>query len=864
MQGNDVFTNESKMPSLALNTDGSANDAFVATESYPELKTFYKEVDSETGEEIEIWDGTVATAFEKGSGTKADPYIISNGAELALAITSGGGNELYFELSGDIYLNDITKINWYSGAVNKAYAADGLNSWYGGNNTVFAGNVNGNGHTVYGLYRNEPNALKEFNTNYKYGAGLFSKVAENGVLNVSELSVDCVYIYAECNASAFVGFASNGATLTFDKVSVGERVFLKGGRTGIFHAYSMSGNTVNININNSYSLAELDCGFIGYPLRTSTVIKNTFSVNGTMVAGAVKDSVTLENCYQSVAGSYTEGIVTLDKSNMKGADVLTSDSKMPLIGTAFEAKDRTFAEAEHLVFLPKGSIIRNAEIDAVYDNMCSPITEASAILNNTLVKDAYIRFADAAATGEVLIPAEQASFFRQGERNDLLKAGYYYDALSDRISKRIDTFGDKTVNYIFITDLHFEGTDKQDSSVQERAAMLRQAQFVVDWANKDDSIDFVVLGGDLIDGNNSKAKSLEYLNGILTPFRSCTKPVLAVPGNHDDSTYSGTFSIDRVISDKDWNDNVIDYLVNKDGDIAVQDSNDPNSKHFYYDLESKKTRIICLDACDYYNEYDENGNVTYLDIRDESLGENEHDRYYTAANYRGYSDRQLKWLVNEALTADEGWDYVFVSHIGIDNNTNTLKNNIRNGAVLRGIISAFQNNSSYENVEMGISVDYRDNTAKLLSYQFGHTHTELSLYEDDLNLWQINTESANYGEYGAARGSSNTGYHNPEINWVRYLHEAGTESEAHFDVMSVCRDFVYRQNLGTGSYEKLYCPNTDKTGDLNGDEKTDICDLVAQDLIINGSKSKKAASDSNRDGILDFIDLEFIRKKIIN
>lgn len=850
MQGTDVFANENKMPNLALNTDGSDNNAYIATNGYPELKVFVKEVDPETGKQIEIWDGTVATEFAKGSGTEVDPYIIANGAELALAITSGGGNDQYFELSGDIYLNDINKINWYTGVVNKAYKADGLNTWYGGASTNFAGNFNGNGYTVYGIYRNEANALKGFNTNYKYGAGLFCSVAEGNTLNVTNLNVDCCYVYAECNASVLVGYALNGATLNFDKVSVGENIFIKGGQTGTFHAYAMKNNTVNININNSYSLAELDCGFIGYPARTNTTIENSFSVNGTLASGAVNNTVTLENCYQSVAGNYTEGITTLDKSNMKGTDVLTNESKMPLLGSAFEAKDRSYDEAEYLVFLPKGSIIKNSEIKAIYDNMCSPITEESAIVDNTLIKDAYILFADMSKTGEILVPAEQASFVRQGNRSDILKAGYYYDALSDRISKKVDTFGDKTVNYIFITDLHYEGADTQDSSVQERAAMLKEVQFIVDWANKDDSIDFVVLGGDLIDGNNTKAKSLENLKEIITPFRSCTKPVLAVLGNHDDNTYSGTFSIDRVISDKDWNDNVIDYVVNKDGDVAVQDSKDPNSKHYYYDLESKKTRIICLDSCDYYNEYDENGNVTYLDIRDASLGENKHDRYYTCANYRGYSKSQLKWLVDEALTADEGWDYVFISHQGIDDNTNS-KYHISNGAALRGIIAAFQNNTSYENEEVGINVDYTDNTSKILSFQFGHTHTELTLFEDGLNLWQINTESANYDEVGANRAPGRPNAWNPNLNWVGNRHEASTESEANFDVMSVCREFVYKQSVGIGITEKLYYPETTMSGDMNGDGRVDILDLVEQNLVLVGEKNIRTTADTNKDSSLE-------------
>lgn len=33
--------------------------------------------------DVEIWDGSVADSFAGGSGTEDDPYLISNGKELA-------------------------------------------------------------------------------------------------------------------------------------------------------------------------------------------------------------------------------------------------------------------------------------------------------------------------------------------------------------------------------------------------------------------------------------------------------------------------------------------------------------------------------------------------------------------------------------------------------------------------------------------------------------------------------------------------------------------------------------------------------------------------------------------------------------
>ena len=100
-----------------------------------------------------IWGGKedVAEGFAGGSGTKADPYQISNGAELAYLMTiiqSDTDNAApkttgkYYALTADIYLNDVSDPDWQT---------KNPNSWYTFTNR-FGGNLDGRGFTVYGLY----------------------------------------------------------------------------------------------------------------------------------------------------------------------------------------------------------------------------------------------------------------------------------------------------------------------------------------------------------------------------------------------------------------------------------------------------------------------------------------------------------------------------------------------------------------------------------------------------------------------------------------------------------------------------------------------------------------------------------------
>ena len=845
MKGLDVFTNSSKMPNL--NTNG----VFTATDSYPILTAFIGKADTAAAEEeIVIWDGTVSESLE-GEGTEDSPYLIKNGNDLAYAISSGGGKDKHYKLTADIYLNKVRDVNWYTGhRYNQR-----LNKWF--DNTAFAGTIDGDGHTVYGLYYRDDDVYGYASWSY-YASALIPRVNRGDTVSIKNLGIDYAYIAYRHSASAFVGFAgSTGvfdtgepyANVNIDRCYVGSTVKIVGHDIGAFRGGSRCSNTV---ITNSYSLATLEAterdggtaytyGLVGNMWDSNAEISNSYNGNGPIASES--SSFKRTNCYETEKSKYGDAVV-ITKENMIGGDVFTNSDKMPnLADGAFVPAYNTKLN-DYFIYLPAGTVFEENYDVKCYDSFFVPLN-INYVINKagTVTRGAYFSFNEFPNTSKIIIPTEVYDFVRFGTRLELASMDTYYGDRMEVIKGTLDEQPEDAVNYLYITDMHYPY-----GPYYLLEALQNQVKLIVKTANEDDSIDFVCIGGDSINGNQSKSENLKLLNAIYTPLLDCNKPVFIIQGNHDDSGWQSTFDMSQMFSHKDWRDNIINKYVNRTLDDGteikvVNNSSDDNSEYYYYDLDNKNTRIIVLDSIDYDMEYDENGTVTGLEILNPSKPESSIERYKTGYTYWGYSKEQLKWLADEALgNLPTDYDVVFLSHMGIDNTTSGAD---FLGEELRGIIGAYQNKTEYVNVGFDINVDYTGEQGRIRSFQFGHTHYERKYYDSDIDLVQINTGLSN--AYTITNGT-------------RIFQ---SEAEAQFDVMSVTNDFVYKMSVGNaGSTIKIYYPTKTAEGDLNVDGTADICDLVYAKLIETKKAPLTSAVDVERNGTFDADILLFIRNKL--
>lgn len=519
-----------------------------------------------------------------------------------------------------------------------------------------------------------------------------------------------------------------------------------------------------------------------------TDMKSNWSVNP--VTGATVYSVYLEGFEEKDDYKVSaRGYIKLSDGSFFYTDVITASvSDIPEAGELIpESADLT----DFYVYLPEGTVMNEDTASAATAYNSLFVEDGSAISENTLQRGAYVAFSVRPDMNSISVPDELKYTLHSGSKADL-----YYGLDAKIVSEKLKDTAD-AVNYIFITDIHYKaGTAYAES-------LINQVKLIADMANRDENIDFVVVGGDTTTGMfSTKEQAIAETQEILAPLKNCVKPVFVLMGNHDDNSYyyytCGSLKAEFVISDKDWNDGIIDTFC-PENIVQDDETKRANSKYYYYDLNDT-TRIICLDAIDSDAQYDENGDVTKLP------GSN------AGMNWWGYSADQMRWLAEDALNTDK--NVIFVSHMGIDKETNCYNTNIRFGAELRSIISAYQKGESYTATlkdywgnSVPVSADFSSH-GRILSYQFGHMHIEASLYSEDIDLWQISTSSANVDqtnvqtEEALMSGTANV----KTLPWRVFTRKLGTESEACFSVMSVSADRIYRYAVGVGNDELMTLP----------------------------------------------------------
>ena len=258
------------------------------------------------GYDGEVWSGLYATKFAGGTGTENDPYLISNGEQLAFAVSTGAGEGKYYKLVANIKLNDTSKANWKETARNWLALSD-----------RFSGHLDGNGYTIDGLFYNgTANCV-----------GLFRITNDISVKNLKFTNASLTT--SGYGPSVVIAFPLKQTSIS--KVYVDETCEVKStySSTGDKGAGGFVGyGCTNLTISDSAFLGTVSApanagGFVGNYWSAVPAITNSFSSFNGKLSGLMKLTSTSSNNYG--AGTDEEvGVTLVSAEQMKGAAAKTN------------------------------------------------------------------------------------------------------------------------------------------------------------------------------------------------------------------------------------------------------------------------------------------------------------------------------------------------------------------------------------------------------------------------------------------------------------------------------------------------------------------------------------------------------------
>ena len=253
---------------ITVQAAGADNDAAETTEMQTVSENEVMTVDT-----ISYWtdEGNAATAFEGGTGTENDPYIIKTEAQLAYMTKVLAGNTCSeyvsksFKIADGVTLLDMSAHEWIP-------------------ITEFAGSFDGNGTTISGL------TIKNVNLSY---VGFFDELKAGAVVqNVNFSNVDIDLSYLESLYVGVIAGAGSAATINNCKVISGSINVVGagpynyvGGLIGYIRQAEETMRMINC-LNNSSVTAENKGGtvrvggFIGFLQNTNVEILNSANTGG--------------------------------------------------------------------------------------------------------------------------------------------------------------------------------------------------------------------------------------------------------------------------------------------------------------------------------------------------------------------------------------------------------------------------------------------------------------------------------------------------------------------------------------------------------------------------------------------------------
>ena len=320
--------------------------------------------------ETAVWDGTVATSFAGGNGSKASPYQIATAGQWAYFSTYAPSNPgKYYQLTADITFNKGDATTWgesFDGIDMTPYI---VGSWYtpdgdpvpgnaGVDKAPFVGTFDGNGHTISGVYMFKATSGDPKNKNDT--VALFGSTAYGADASIKNLLITNSYFEAEDGVAAACVGQAEGGTTTIKNVYVTD--------------------TVKIVAANSYAggvMAHLGQGKFKVPSAIIDSCVNAASVTATSSKGT---------SVAGILGNGNQKIVSITNCLNMG-DISGYNSVGGILG--FGKVDRESTSSDPTSSVSVSNCINTGKIVASSGKSCSIVSFDKSSADATLAENCY-------------------------------------------------------------------------------------------------------------------------------------------------------------------------------------------------------------------------------------------------------------------------------------------------------------------------------------------------------------------------------------------------------------------------------------------------------------------------------------------
>lgn len=296
----------------------------------------------------QVWDGTVATGYAGGDGSKSTPYQISSPQEFAyfaklMSQASSNGDGKYFVLTNDIVFNE--NVLTSDGKLNGSPRLCPMVGMFEADNNyvAFTGHFDGQGHVIKGFYNDESKnhvsifrwtegaVIKNLGVTDTYIAGnAYCGIIAGRMMKGTKI-INCWVkgsVFGPGNSESsgsnhggIAGWCYDDSQIT-NSYNAGGYITGKNNFGGIVARIGNSGSSSYGTVQNCYSLATLKTSSYG------------------VVCATVDGGSVINHCYGYGAAkiAYT-GFGTVESSDIKTDEEMKSDAIIALLNSQYDYLD---------------------------------------------------------------------------------------------------------------------------------------------------------------------------------------------------------------------------------------------------------------------------------------------------------------------------------------------------------------------------------------------------------------------------------------------------------------------------------------------------------------------------------------------